>query len=41
MLAPVKKRDTSTGLGGSTGNLRVGDDKVSLKKYVVVWYKSL
>lgn len=41
MLVPIRLRDTLTGLGGSKENLRVKDDKVSSKEYMVVCYMSL
>lgn len=41
MLVPIRERDTSIGLGGPKENLRARDSKVLLKKYMVVWYKSL
>ena len=41
MLVPIRVRDTLAGLGSAMENLRTGDDKVSSKEYVVVYYMSL
>lgn len=39
---PVVLRDTLNGLyGGLMGNLKAGEDKVSSKEIIVVWYESL
>ena len=41
MLVTIRKRDGLIGLGGAMENLRTGDDKVSSKEYMVVYYMSL
>ena len=41
MLVLIKERDTSIGLSNVMENLSVGDDKVSSKEYMVVYYMSL
>ena len=41
MLVLIKERDTLIGLSDVMENLIVGDDKVSSKEYMVVYYMSL